>query len=628
MGTFRTLINEFRSQSDKERRFLIDHGIDPKALLIPMYYPDKDFNVVLQGPSKESPWFSNDEIVSPKDKVIVKHVFERYVAPGDENDTGNYYNKETGESIELTVDEYKEKILNNLENEETQYDMKFDNLDTGEYQIDDSTITITNAGIGYNVNDELILDCDKGDAILVVSEVDPSGAIKKLGTKRVGYSTARSDEPQDLVPSANQYNAVKGTGAKVSTKYAKDKGIANSLYNLKRNSELKKEKIKDEFKKFANLLIHIGSGKLLNDLNIPEDKEGNIKFDSIPESTKLAIEKLHSLYKQGVDMNDEYAFYVVWEARNHILFDAIKEKIKGIKNENQRGSLQSEFKKKKKQWFRSNLDPKTTAGAANDWWKSLGLSPLSAKKKTEAVLTEFGRGKSNTYIPYTDAAIDKYLDATFGDNGKRFKTVPIVNIPYNPDDPDADPVEYYLIRGIDAADADENYKLRDNGKVRVAKTNEFGAKPAGYETFEMNVDDLKEIIDREENVDSRLDTDARRRQSGSQLDTLNPGYGGKDLAVLQPDLIRYMLKTMQEDEDGDYRHDYTMIDLVKKYEEELKDPSKHSKIILDALNDFNDEKYKQYTISYYPSENCYKGRLEYEGHIIAAKPHTWRGMVN
>ena len=112
MGKFRTLITEFKSQSDKDKRFLITHGIDPKSLLIPMYYPDKKCNVVLQGPSKDSPWLK-DEKISSKDKVLIRPVYEKYVKPGDNNDTGNYYQKQFGDNvIELTVDEYKEKILN------------------------------------------------------------------------------------------------------------------------------------------------------------------------------------------------------------------------------------------------------------------------------------------------------------------------------------------------------------------------------------------------------------------------------------------------------------------------------------------------------------------------------------
>ena len=521
MGKFRTLITEFRSQSDKDKRFLITHGIDPKALLIPMYYPDKKCNVVLQGPSKDSPWLK-DEKVSLKDKVLIRPVYEEYIKPGDNNDTGNYYKKQFGDNIiELTVDEYKEKILNNPENEETQEDMRFTDLSSEE-------------NINKFIND-------------------------------------------------------------LKTKHDED--------NLNK---------KREFEKFVNSLPHFGNSKILNALDLPEKDDGSIDIKTIPNSIKPALEKLKSLQDLGIDTDDEYAAFITWESKNHIIFDIVKQKIKEIKNENDRKEVQQSFKKHKKEWFRSNLDPKNVVNMVNQWWKSLGLSPLS-KKQNESVLTEFG-SKSSTYLPYTDAKIDSYLDELFGDNGKRFKTVPIINNPYNPDDPDADPVEYLLIRGIDTAD------LGPNGKVRVGKTDINGAKVS--ETYEMNIDDLQEIVNRDENQNTGLNTDAYRRKAGNQFNTLNPGYGGKYIE-LPEEVVMQMLETMQNDEDGDYKYDYTMIDLVKKYKEELKDPNKHSDIVLKALQDYNDYNNRQYQIRYNKSRGKYMGLIEYEGHIAAPIKHTW-----
>ena len=70
-------------------------------------------------------------------------------------------------------------------------------------------------------------------------------------------------------------------------------------------------------------------------------------------------------------MNDEYAYFIVWEAKNHLILDAIKEKIKEIKSEKERDDVKQAFKKQKKEWFRSNLDPKEVIDIANKWWKSL-----------------------------------------------------------------------------------------------------------------------------------------------------------------------------------------------------------------------------------------------------------------
>ena len=607
MGTFKILINEVRSQSDKERRFLIDHGIDPKALHIPMYYPDKNCNVVLQGPGDDSPWFK-DEKISPKDKVIVKKVFEKYVQPGEENNTGNFYRKEKNQEIfELTVDEYKEKILGNPENEETQQDMKFADLDTGEFLID--KVKIIEPGKNYTVGDQLILPCDKGDAVLKVINTNPEGGIVEVEVIQPGYSTIKTDDKLDLT--FDQYHKTNGTGAKVSIVGTKDKGIAQAISDLKQYRDDKKYKQNAEFEKFANLLTHIGSGKLLNDLDIPENGEG-VNFKALSANTKSAIEKLKTLHKLGVDMNDEYAYFIVWEAKNHLILDAIKEKIKEIKSEKERDDVKQAFKKQKKEWFRSNLDPKEVISIANKWWKSLGLSPLT-KKQNESTLTEVG---STNYLSYTDAKIDHYLDELFGNNGKRFKTVPIINNPYNPDDPDADPVEYLLIRGIDTSN------LGPNGKVRVGKTDANGARV--YETYEMNISELQDIVNRQENRNTTLDTDKYRRLAGNQFTTLNPGYGGK-YVKLPEEVIMQMLETMQNDEEGNYRYDYTMIDLVKKYQEELKDPSKHCDIVLMALQDYNGYDYRQYQIKYNPSKQVYEGLMEYEGHITAPISHIWRG---
>ena len=169
-----------------------------------------------------------------------------------------------------------------------------------------------------------------------------------------------------------------------------------------------------------------------------------------------------------------------------------------------------------------------------------------------------------------------------------------------------------LIRGI----VDIN-NLSDNGLIRVLDT-------VSGETRRINIGDLREIINRPENQGTRLDTDEYRRTAGHQFNTLNPGYGGKFVTIPEP-VIRQMLETMQNDDEGNYRYDYTMIDLLGKYEEELKDPSKHRDIVLLALQDYNGYDYRQYQIRYSKAENCYKGLMEYEGHITAPTSHIWKG---
>ena len=388
---------------------------------------------------------------------------------------------------------------------------------------------------------------------------------------------------------------------------------ANAISNIKQNDDAKKDKAKKELEKFTTDLQHLGSAELLNGLDVPQDDEGNILFDKIPEPTKVALDKLKTAFKLGIDMNDEYAHFLVWEAKNSTLIGIIKQKINEITDKEERKDLANTFKKQEKEWFKSNLSYKEIIKAANEWWKSISGVNIN-KIKEESILVEFGKivNSKPISISYTDAKIDKYLYDLFGKDAVRFKTVPIINKPYNPDDPDADPTEELLIRGI----VDIN-DLSDNGLIRVLDT-------VSGETRRINIGDLREIINRPENQETRLNTDEYRRTAGHQFDTLNPGYGGKFVTIPEP-VIRQMLETMQNDDEGNYRYDYTMIDLIGKYEEELKDPSKHRDIVLLALQDYNGYDHRQHQIRYSPSEQCYKGLMEYEGHITAPVSHIWKG---
>lgn len=131
---FRELVRNTKTQMDKDVQFLLDHGIDPSAKYsnIPMYYPAEDCLVVLRGPSKSSPYFNNNNIVSPEDTVIIQKVKEERVPSTQDSPNNNFYNKEYTDKIELTVDDYKNQIYNNEKNEETKAFLHLKDLDTPE----------------------------------------------------------------------------------------------------------------------------------------------------------------------------------------------------------------------------------------------------------------------------------------------------------------------------------------------------------------------------------------------------------------------------------------------------------------------------------------------------------------
>ena len=130
---FRELVKNVKTQTDKEVQFLLDHGIDPSTRYsnIPMYYPDEDTLIILRGPNKNSPYFTNGNKVSPEDTVIIQKVKEKRI-PSTSDIEGNFYNKEYSDKLELTVDEYKNKIYNNPRNEETKSFLYLKDLDTPE----------------------------------------------------------------------------------------------------------------------------------------------------------------------------------------------------------------------------------------------------------------------------------------------------------------------------------------------------------------------------------------------------------------------------------------------------------------------------------------------------------------
>ena len=143
---FRQLVKNTKTQMDKDVQFLLDHGIDPSAKYsnIPMYYPDKDCLVILRGPAKGSPYFTNKNVISSGDRVVVQEVKEERIPSTPEQPHNNFYTKDYGEKFELTVDEYKSKIYDNPANDETKTFFHLKDLDT--------TDEISNAQSTYDTN--------------------------------------------------------------------------------------------------------------------------------------------------------------------------------------------------------------------------------------------------------------------------------------------------------------------------------------------------------------------------------------------------------------------------------------------------------------------------------------------
>ena len=443
MNTFKTLVTEVKTQMDKEVKFFIDHGIDPstKYSNIPLYDPNTKGLIVLRGAVKTSPYFSNNEQVSPSDKVLIQTVEEHRIPASDENE-GNYYVKNYGEKIEITVDEFKDTIYNNERNEETKSYLRLKDLD----------------------NDEQIAQAN------------------------VDYTNAR--EQQD----------------------------AHKNY---------------EFNEWVKRY------------------ESWFDLDGLdPKSKQLALENLYKAYNQGYALKDLSKLPIIWKVKNKQTFDIYNSKINAIKDEEVKKDIKAKFAKQQKQWFREKLDKVELLQVVVKWWNE-------NQPKTESTLTELSFPQSQKPTVIKDPYEVKNTLKKLGIDPK-FITVPIVKEPiYNKqkyksaeEDPKADPVQKLTVVSFpDSSKLDDKY-----GLVRVRDS-------IAGESFNMNISELKDLINKPENQGTELDTVDYRLHGGQQFNTLNRGMG--KFVDLPEEVILEMLKTVQEEDE-----DFEYVDLIEYYNEE------------------------------------------------------------
>ena len=123
-------------RKDLTIEFMIDHGINPSVFTkhIPLFDPKTNGLVIVRGVDKECPYFTqNDKDDRNKkcfagDKLLIVPVTEK------RNQEHNFYSKEYGDSIEISVDEFMDSIYNNEKNRETLDDLSYVYVDTPEEQ--------------------------------------------------------------------------------------------------------------------------------------------------------------------------------------------------------------------------------------------------------------------------------------------------------------------------------------------------------------------------------------------------------------------------------------------------------------------------------------------------------------
>ena len=79
----------------------------------------------------------------------------------------------------------------------------------------------------------------------------------------------------------------------------------------------------------------------------------------------------------------------------------------------------------------------------------------------------------------------------------------------------------------------------------------------------MNIGELRELINRQENINSELNTIDYRLTAGNEFSTLNPGKGGK-WVDLPDEVVLKMLDTVSKDDN----FDFDLIPIIKYYETE------------------------------------------------------------
>lgn len=462
MNTFRKLITEVKTKMDKEVQFFIDHGIDPstKYSNIPLYNPETNGLVILRGAVDTSPYFTTGKI-SPKDQVIIQSITEDYVPRKELNvlSKGNFYTKNYGEKVYISVNDFINTIYNNPRNEETKEYLRINDLDSQD----------------------------------------------KINQANADYVQARKQQD---------------------------------------------DKKQHDFETWVN---RYGDWFDLEDMNT-RDKEAT----------------LHQLYKasqQGYAISDLNKLPIIWKAHNKKTFDIINQKIKNLNNKELQDQLKHEFTNKQREWFKAKLDTVDTLKSALDWWKSINT--------TESVLTElsFPQKQKTIGIKDKDAVKRTLLNLGIDD---RFITVPIIKEPiYNKqkyksaeEDPLADPVQKLTI--VSFPDQD---KLDDKyGLVRVKDS-------VSGESFNMNIGELKELINKEENQNTTLDTVDYRLHGGQEFSSLNQGMG--KFIDLPEEVILEMLTTVNhENEDFEY------VDLVEYYKHE-KETGIPNPLLTKALQSYN-----------------------------------------
>lgn len=491
MSSFKTLVTEVKTKMDKDVKFLIDHGIDPsiKYSNVPLYDPESKSLVLLRSPVSTSPYFSNGEKISARDKVTVQPVKE-YRVPTSATNSGNYYIKEYGDAFEISVDEFKDRIYSHQKNDETKQYLRINSLDT-----------------------------------------------------------------QDAIDTAN------------------------SEYTIARQNQDKQKQAE------LDTWIH-RYGDLFD-------------LDGLKNADKqVALKKLYQANQQGYDINDLSKLPIIWKIKNKQTFEIINNKINAIKDENLRNKLKADFNQIQKDWFRQKLDTVDTLKVALEWWKNINA-------KEESVLTELS-------FPQTEkpAAIkDKYeVKQTLKKLGidDKFVTVPIIKEPiYNKqkyksaeEDPLADPAQKLTIVSFpDASKLDDKF-----GLVRVRDE-------ISGESFNMNIGELRDLISREENQDTELNTVDYRLQGGHQFTSLNQGMGR--FVDIPEEVILQMLEVVNKEND-----DYEYIDLIKYYNQEKKSGIPNP-LLTKALSEYNNGDTGQYVIRKFNTTDGikYKGFIPYEEHV-------------
>ena len=308
---------------------------------------------------------------------------------------------------------------------------------------------------------------------------------------------------------------------------------------------------------------------------------------------------LRALYKdnkEGIEIEDILPKYI-WAFENGTNLKFIDDKIKHVKDKENRAKLKSQLEKLKIQLFKQQYETITHADENSekknfkdfvldnqktliDWWRSI---PNNMK---ESMLTEFTR--NNPFAPKPTPIkdikqVEKALNSIFGNDSDRFLTNPIINIPaYHKEkfksyekDPTAQPLQKLIVVGF----PDESKLDDENGIVRVKDVN-GGWK--GAPSFDMNIGELREIINRPENQGTELDTREYRLTPGNEFTTLNPGKGGK-WVDLPDEVIIKMLDTISKE---DAVNSYLALPLVKYFKRE-KESGKPNPQVLKALQRYN-----------------------------------------